>query len=273
MPTQSKMLNSESPVQKQLKNGLSLAVKNTSTPEKKSTDSQPNNARFIMNLNNRVMKMDERLYGIENHLGYLLKSHISYKELAITLLLAILAFTSVTLSVREFVPLQTPITPDVIQNKGKHKPTSYFFENTQNNTELERQTKKTIHANRQIDNNNFHWPLEKQINRESIQYSQYKHGIYITANLGDPVVAIDSGEILYSGNAVSGYGNLIIVQHKNNIISVYGNNYSNYVKEGQTIHQGELIASAGESTRQAAQLYFEIRYNGEAEDPFLYFNQ
>ena len=84
-------------------------------------------------------------------------------------------------------------------------------------------------------------------------------------------MAIAKGKVIYSGNAISGYGNLILIQHNSDIISVYGNNYTNYIKENDEVLQGELIAAAGETNGNSAKLYFEMRFKGKAEDPFLYF--
>lgn len=118
----------------------------------------------------------------------------------------------------------------------------------------------------------YRWPLERQrYLKTQIDYEPYKRGVNISAKLGDPIIAIRDGTVVYSGQGIAGYGNLILIQHDNELISVYGNNYSNYVKEGVKIKQGQLIAAVGESTGNKPALYFEIRYKGEPEDPFLYF--
>ncbi len=243
IPMQNKpeLVKSQSQVQKQLH------------PKQKSQG----NARFLMGLNNRVAKLDQRMMNIETHMAHLHDQRIGYRELAMTLVLAILIFTSVTLAIRELLPNHH--NPNLEQQlltllkNGSIPP-----------------KKAAIGNNR---TNKYRWPLEKQSISKKIQYSQHQHGIHIAAQLGDPVVAIAAGTVLYSGDAITGYGNLIIVQHEQHVISVYGNNYSNYAKEGQTVLAGELIAAAGEAQGHAANLYFEIRFKGKAEDPFLYFNQ
>ena len=84
-------------------------------------------------------------------------------------------------------------------------------------------------------------------------------------------MAIENGTVIFSDDNIADYGNLVLIQHPNNIISVYGNNYSNYVKKGQSIRKGELLAAVGETNGNQPRLYFEIRYKGKAQDPFLYF--
>ncbi len=264
MLSQPKLVKSISPVQEQL---------NAHIKPKEA------NAGFIMGLNNRVAKVDKRLDKLEVHLTHLLKHHIGYKELTMTLLLALLIFTSVVLTVRELLPAQSQLTLEqqllnhIGQANINQQPAlSLLFDITQN-SKIKKWVQQEQTGSSDANKINFHWPLEKQTNLNDIQYSQYKHGIYISSQLGDPIVTIGDGQVLYSGNAIAGYGNLIIIQHRDDVISVYGNNYSNYVKEGQHVSQGELIAATGESTRQTAKLYFEIRYKGKAEDPLLYFNQ
>ncbi len=252
MPNQPKLVKNQSQVQKQ----LNFKQENTG------------NAQFIMGLNNRVAKLDKRLDTLEKHMFHLLDQRIGYRELAITLVLAVLIFTSITLAIKELLPnssnqdLEEHLLQVISQKTtGKSKDSKLLsWINSQRDTKPDKQQ-------------TYIWPLEKQTNHKKIQYSQHKHGIHISTQLGDPVVAIAAGTVLYSGNAISEYGNLILIQHKNNVISVYGNNYSNYAKEGKTVTRGELIAAAGETQGHTAKLYFEVRYKGKAEDPFLYFNQ
>ena len=237
------------------------------------------NARFLMGLNNRVATLDKRMEKIETHIVHLHHQRIGYRELAMTLVLAILIFTSVTLAIRELLPsnqsqsleqhLLTLLKNGSIPDK---KAAMGLLSSLSNQQEVNNwlQAQKMAHNNPAAK---YHWPLEKQTDSKQIQYSQHKHGIHIATQLGDPVVAIAKGKVLYSGNAIAGYGNLILIQHEHHVISVYGNNYSNYANEGQTVLPGELIAAAGETQGHTANLYFEIRYKGKAEDPFLYFNQ
>jgi len=238
MNSRPKLVKTESAVQKQ----LSL----------KKEDK--NNARFLMGLNNRVATLDKKIDQLESILTHTLKYHIGYKELALTFLLALLVFTSVVLAVRELLPNTRPLHDISPRTASTHQQGNA-------NTNKEAKLKQTLYS----------WPLEKQGTTQELQYSQHKHGIQISAQLGDPVIAIATGRVIYSGNAISSYGNLILVQHDHDIISVYGNNYTNYAKEGDRVVKGQLIAAVGESNSRSAKLYFEIRYKGKPEDPFLYF--
>lgn len=223
--------------------------------------SQPKgSARFLLGLNNRVTHMDKRLARLEATSDHILRHHIGYRELGLTFILALLMFTSVALGLQS---LNTNQTSTATEQQALLLPLIQKLTDTLASPEA---SAPTFSAS-----NHFKWPLEKQPNLNQIEYSQHKHGVELASKLGDPIVAIDNGKVIYSGDAINSYGNLILVQHHNNIISVYGNNYSNYVYEGDHVKKGQLIAAVGEGDGKQAKLYFEIRYKGKAQDPFLYF--
>lgn len=220
-------------------------------------------ARFLLGLNNRVSHMDKRLNRLEATSDHILRHHIGYRELGLTFVLALLMFTSITLGIKAFMsPQYNQIS--VAEQQALLLPLLQQLPNLQTKTQAQLTYTSNVSTN-------FKWPLEKQPNINNIQYAQHKHGVELNSKLGDPIVAIDHGEVIYSGNAINSYGNLILVQHQNHIISVYGNNYSNYVFEGDQVKKGQLIAAVGEGNGKQAKLYFEIRYKGKAQDPFLYF--
>ena len=93
-------------------------------------------------------------------------------------------------------------------------------------------------------------------------------GIDIAADAGTPVRAVADGEVIYSDNKQRGYGNLVILRHPGNAVTVYAHNRRNLVDEGQTVRQGALIAEVGSTGRSTgSHLHFEIRLGGEAKDP------
>jgi septal ring factor EnvC (AmiA/AmiB activator) len=118
----------------------------------------------------------------------------------------------------------------------------------------------------------FLWPVNAGVqDPSSISYQRHHEGVNISAELGEPVLAINDGEVIYSANEIRGYGNVIVIQHKDELISVYANNQFNYVRQGDRVERGQLIGDVGQLFNQEeAGLYFEIRYEGKAEDPFSY---
>lgn len=118
----------------------------------------------------------------------------------------------------------------------------------------------------------FAWPVNFGIvDPGNIEYRQQHQGISISAELGDPVVAINDGTVVYSGNEIRGYGNMIVIQHDQDLLSVYANNQFNYVDDGDEVSRGQLIGDIGQLFNEdTAGLYFEIRRGGEPTDPFNY---
>jgi lipoprotein NlpD len=95
-------------------------------------------------------------------------------------------------------------------------------------------------------------------------------GILLQGVLGQPVLAACSGHVVYVGNGIRGYGNLIIIKHDDNFLSAYAHTREPVVHEGQTVLRGQAIAQMGIGPHQSPALYFEIRLNGKPVDPLPY---
>ncbi len=117
------------------------------------------------------------------------------------------------------------------------------------------------------------WPLAGVQQVAEIEYGRYRNGLYLPTALGAAIRAIDDGQVVFSGHAGMGVGQVVILQHAGELLSVYGNNHENFVGVGDAVHSGQVIASVGEAFTEVPSLYFELRYQGHPEDPFLYFNQ
>ncbi len=100
--------------------------------------------------------------------------------------------------------------------------------------------------------------------------NQRFNGMLIEAPMGTPVRAIYSGKIVFA-DWLRGFGLLIIINHGHNYMSLYGRNQSLYVKVGQTIHTGDVIAATGNSGGyDKPGLYFELRQNGTPLNPKIW---
>ena len=95
-------------------------------------------------------------------------------------------------------------------------------------------------------------------------------GVDIAGNVGDPVRAAASGTVVYSGNGLIGYGELIIIKHNDTYLSAYGHNSQRLVKEGQHVDAGQEIALMGASGAPRVELHFEVRKDGKPVDPLDY---
>jgi len=118
----------------------------------------------------------------------------------------------------------------------------------------------------------FIWPAQgKILNKFGSQSQNVYKGIEIGVPKGTKVVAAASGKVIYSGNAIPGYGNLVIVEHSDSFFSVYGYNQKNLVKMDDFVGQGDEIALSGVPPNgQSARLHFEIRKGKSAVNPILY---
>lgn len=92
-------------------------------------------------------------------------------------------------------------------------------------------------------------------------------GIDFAGKQGDPVLAAGEGKVLYVGDALAGYGKLVIVRHSAEHLSVYAHNSKILVKEGQAIKIGQKIAEKGSTGTDSVKLHFEIRKQGKPVDP------
>jgi lipoprotein NlpD len=95
-------------------------------------------------------------------------------------------------------------------------------------------------------------------------------GILLLGDLGQPVRAACAGHVVYVGNGIRGYGNLIIIKHGDNLLTAYAHTRELQVREGQDVLGGQQIAQMGTGPHQIAALYFEIRLNGKPVDPMPY---
>ncbi len=118
----------------------------------------------------------------------------------------------------------------------------------------------------------FIWPVKgKVLNKFGTKGQNVYKGIEIDAPKGTAVVAAASGKVIYSGNAIPGYGNLVILEHSDSYFSVYGYNQKTLVKRDDHVGQGERIALSGVPPNgQSARLHFEIRKGKSAVNPILY---
>lgn len=121
----------------------------------------------------------------------------------------------------------------------------------------------------------FIWPVRGKIIDEYGIYGGIKHdGINIKAPEGAPVKAAKEGTVAFSG-VLEGYGNTIIIEHKENYATVYANNQNNLVAKGQTVTKGQKIAEVGGSAGSKPQpyLHFQIRCDNKPRNPRFYLPQ
>lgn len=109
----------------------------------------------------------------------------------------------------------------------------------------------------------FSWPTEGRIVGS---FDANRKGIDIAGQSGQAVNAVGDGTVLYAKN-MRGYGNLVIVDHGDGLVSAYAHNKTILVKEGQTVARGQRIAEMGDTDADMVKLHFEIRQLGKPVDP------
>ncbi|WP_352337913.1 peptidoglycan DD-metalloendopeptidase family protein [Psychrobacter sp. 16-MNA-CIBAN-0192] len=113
----------------------------------------------------------------------------------------------------------------------------------------------------------YELPSRNQVVR-NFDESKGALGMLFAGNIGDPVMASQGGSVMYAGNGLQEYGNLIMIRHSDNYITAYAHNSELLVKEGDSVQRGQRIASMGNSgqTNQVG-LDFQVRLNGNPVDP------
>jgi murein DD-endopeptidase MepM/ murein hydrolase activator NlpD len=102
----------------------------------------------------------------------------------------------------------------------------------------------------------------------------HNDGINIAAPAGAQVRAVDNGVVVYAGSELKGFGNLLLIKHANGLTTAYAHNAKLLVARGDTVRQGQVIATVGKTGNVTApQLHFEVRKGTEAVDPELYLPQ
>lgn len=111
----------------------------------------------------------------------------------------------------------------------------------------------------------WQWPVRGKLLKPSSPTAQ--KGISISGRTGQKIVAAATGEVVYSGSGLRGYGKLIIIKHNDTYLSAYAYNRELVVKEGEMVTAGQQISTMGLDGKGAPVLHFEIRKNGKPVDP------
>ncbi|MCX6999633.1 MAG: M23 family metallopeptidase [Candidatus Sumerlaeota bacterium] len=118
----------------------------------------------------------------------------------------------------------------------------------------------------------FIWPLRGKILKDYSGAKDSPHkGLDISAPKGTLIKAAKDGKVIYSGDGIPGYGNLVILEHKDGLSTVYAHNSENLVRVGEWVSQGSVIAKVGSTGRATTNhLHFEMRRNALPVNPRLY---
>lgn len=111
------------------------------------------------------------------------------------------------------------------------------------------------------------WPAKGKV---SAEFNETNKGIDIAGKVGEQVLAASEGKVVYAGNSLRGYGNLVIIKHDNTYLTAYAHNSKLIVKEGDAVRKGQKIAEMGDTDATSPKLHFELRVNGKPVNPTPY---
>ncbi|MEJ2692660.1 MAG: peptidoglycan DD-metalloendopeptidase family protein [Candidatus Thiodiazotropha sp.] len=114
----------------------------------------------------------------------------------------------------------------------------------------------------------WNWPTKGNVVQTFSPGDSNRKGIWIHGRMGQSVNAAEGGKVVYAGNGLVGYGNLIIIKHDRSYLSAYGYNSRLLVREGDRVRKGEVLAQMGApNVGGQPVLHFEIRRQGKPVNP------
>ena len=116
----------------------------------------------------------------------------------------------------------------------------------------------------------WRWPTKGSISKRFSATDPAGSGIDLTGQVGQPILAAAAGNVVYSGNGLLGYGELVIIKHNDKLLSAYAHNSRRLVQEGDQVGLGQKIAEMGRNDANIAMLHFEVRLNGKPVNPLQY---
>ena len=119
----------------------------------------------------------------------------------------------------------------------------------------------------------FLWPLQGKIlsGYGPKEGGLFNDGINIAAKRGQIVIAAGAGTVVYAGNEIRGFGNLVLIKHPSGWVTAYAHNDRLLVRRGERVKRGQPIAKVGTSGGVSSpQLHFEVRKGSHAVDPLKY---
>ena len=148
--------------------------------------------------------------------------------------------------------------------------TAPIARSTGSTTRAKKKTTSTSQASKKVKAvpvGDWRWPVKGRL---LSKFSATHNGIDLAAKEGADVSAASGGKVVYAGNGLRGYGNLLIIKHNASYFSAYAHNKRLLVSEGDSVKAGQKIAEVGSTGADRVKLHFEIRKDGNPVDPLKY---
>lgn len=114
------------------------------------------------------------------------------------------------------------------------------------------------------------WPTRGDVVQTYSATEPGRQGLRIRGKRGQAIYAAASGEVVYVGTGLSGFGRMVIIRHPDRILSAYGYLDSVHVREGQIIQRGQKLGTMGIGAQNVPTLHFETRKQGKSVNPYGY---
>ncbi|MGB0936490.1 MAG: peptidoglycan DD-metalloendopeptidase family protein [Colwellia sp.] len=143
-----------------------------------------------------------------------------------------------------------------------------YGENVENKKRYSKGSKTQSEFSQKISK--WQWPAKGKVISKFSSTAQGNKGIDIAGRRSDNIKAAANGKVVYVGEALRGYGKLVIIKHNEDYLSAYAHNDRILVKEKQQVNVGDVIAKMGDSGTQRVMLHFEVRFRGKSVNPLKY---
>lgn len=159
---------------------------------------------------------------------------------------------------------------DQINSKKSKDPIAQKNPITYSSPTIKTDVKITKPKNSNVKIRDWQWPAKGELTTTFASSQTGMKGISLSNQRGTPIYSAASGEVVYAGAGLRGFGNLIIIKHNDDYLSAYAHNEQLLIKEKQQVKAGQEIAKMGDSGTDSVKLHFEIRYQGKSIDPLRY---
>jgi murein DD-endopeptidase MepM/ murein hydrolase activator NlpD len=175
-------------------------------------------------------------------------------------------------------PVTNSASPDVDNdNEAAPQPRTYVASAEPKTVEQpqQQQTVDSQQTAQEAGSLSFRWPVKGRVisGYGSKPGGLRNEGINIAVPEGTDVRSAEAGVVAYAGNELKGYGNLVLIRHEGGWVTAYAHNKDLFVKRGDTVKRGDVIAKAGQTgSVSSPQVHFEVRKGATAMDPMRFLN-
>jgi LysM repeat protein len=120
-----------------------------------------------------------------------------------------------------------------------------------------------------VPNSRIEWPTDGVLSSGfGMRGRRFHGGIDISGERGTPIMAADEGVVMFSGRGPDGYGNAVMLNHGDGLMTLYAHNERNVVRQGERVRRGQIVALMGDTGRASGtHVHFEVHQYGRLVDP------